>query len=187
MAARRRTVIKKHGSERKGRRSFDTAIEYGTVAAMATERTTRSGAARMRGLLLVAVAVIAGAIFEVAQCSAPLAKRPVFGMYTIHCEWRGRTVRSLIIYDYLTDSRPRFDPLTRALLNHMALKAARGELQRLGSIETRAEIDVLVFGRILPCRMAICATQFGNAGLVSLRPRPFTGNPPIDFVPPCRD
>jgi hypothetical protein len=35
----RRTAIKKYRSERKGRRSFDTAIEYGTVAMMATEKT----------------------------------------------------------------------------------------------------------------------------------------------------
>ena len=33
----RRTVIDK--AERKGRRSFDTAIEYGTVAIIATEKT----------------------------------------------------------------------------------------------------------------------------------------------------
>jgi hypothetical protein len=33
------TAIKKYRSERKGRRSFDTAIEYGTVAMMATEKT----------------------------------------------------------------------------------------------------------------------------------------------------
>jgi hypothetical protein len=35
----RRTTIKKYRSERKGRRSFDTAIEYGTVATIATEKT----------------------------------------------------------------------------------------------------------------------------------------------------
>ena len=35
----RGTAIKKRRSERKGRRSFDTAIEYVTVATMARERT----------------------------------------------------------------------------------------------------------------------------------------------------
>jgi hypothetical protein len=35
----RRTTMKKYRSKRKGRRSFDTAIEYGTVAITATEKT----------------------------------------------------------------------------------------------------------------------------------------------------
>ena len=35
----RRTTIKKYRSERKGRRSFGTAIEDGTVAIIATEKT----------------------------------------------------------------------------------------------------------------------------------------------------
>jgi len=35
----RRTTIKKHRWERKGRRSFDSAIKYGTVAIIATEKT----------------------------------------------------------------------------------------------------------------------------------------------------
>gem|GEM_PF-1145020 len=34
-----RTAIKKYRSERKARRSFDAAIEYGTAATMATEKT----------------------------------------------------------------------------------------------------------------------------------------------------
>jgi hypothetical protein len=33
------TAIKKYRSERRGHRSFDTAIEYGTVAIIATEKT----------------------------------------------------------------------------------------------------------------------------------------------------
>ena len=40
---RRRTAMKK--SERKGRRSFDTAIEYGTVAMVAREKTRTAKAA----------------------------------------------------------------------------------------------------------------------------------------------
>jgi hypothetical protein len=35
----RRTRLKKYRSERKGRRSFDTALEYGTVAIIGTEKT----------------------------------------------------------------------------------------------------------------------------------------------------
>lgn len=111
----------------------------------------------------------------------------MFGMFTIHCEWRDRAVRSLNIYDYLTDRRPRFDPITRTLINHMALKAATAELHRLGSAESAAEIDVLVFGRILPCGMKVCFTKFSNPSVVSLKPRLFTGSPPIDFVPACHN
>lgn len=143
------------------------------------------GAARLRILLLVAIVVIGGAIYEASRCYGPLAGRPVFGMFTIHCEWRDRAVRSLRIYDYLTDRRPRFDPITRALLNRMALAAARKELNRLGPIESRAEIDVLVFGRVLPCGLAVCAAQFSDPRVVSPKPRLFSGNPPVDFVQPC--
>ena len=35
----RRTTIKKYRWERKGRRSFDSAIKYGTVAIIGTEKT----------------------------------------------------------------------------------------------------------------------------------------------------
>ena len=35
----RRTLIKKYPSLRKGRRSLDTAVEYGTVVIIATEQT----------------------------------------------------------------------------------------------------------------------------------------------------
>jgi hypothetical protein len=38
MSRYRRTTIKKYRSGRKGRRSFDTAIEYNTVAMMASEK-----------------------------------------------------------------------------------------------------------------------------------------------------
>ena len=52
----RRTTIKKYRSERKGRRSFDTAIEYGTVAMMATDKTrTRRPTGGPRYLLQAAV------------------------------------------------------------------------------------------------------------------------------------
>jgi hypothetical protein len=146
-----------------------------------------TGAAGVRILLLLVIVVGAGAIYEASRCSGPLAGRPLFGTFTIHCEWRDRTVRSLNLYDYLTDTRPRFDPITRALINHMALKAARAELNRLGPTQSAAEIDVLVFGRILPFGMAVCATQFSNPRVVSLKPRPFTGNPPVDAVLPCRE
>jgi hypothetical protein len=37
--------MKKYRSERKGRRSFDTAIEYGTVAVVASEKTRTAKAA----------------------------------------------------------------------------------------------------------------------------------------------
>src|SRR5208337_1323523 len=47
----RRTTIKKYRSERKGRRSFDTAIEYGTVAMIATEKT-RTAKSAVRACLL---------------------------------------------------------------------------------------------------------------------------------------
>ena len=36
---RLRTAIKKYRSERKGRRAFDTALEYSTVGRMAAEKT----------------------------------------------------------------------------------------------------------------------------------------------------
>jgi hypothetical protein len=51
-----RTAIKK--SERKGRRSFDTAIEYGTVAMMAREKTrTAKPAVRATGLYVSVTAL----------------------------------------------------------------------------------------------------------------------------------
>jgi hypothetical protein len=37
--------MKKYRSERKGRRSFDTATEYGTVAMLAREKTRTANAA----------------------------------------------------------------------------------------------------------------------------------------------
>jgi hypothetical protein len=145
------------------------------------------GVARLRMLLLLATVVSAWAIYEVGRCSGPLAGRPVFGMFTIHCEWRDRTVRSLRVCEYLTAGRARFDPLTRALIYHMALRAAKRQLDRLGPIESRAEIDALVLGRVLPCRLAICATHFSNPTVMNLRPRLFTGNPPVDIGPACGD
>ncbi|MGD0228647.1 MAG: hypothetical protein ABSF71_40625 [Terriglobia bacterium] len=129
------------------------------------------GAARLRVLLLVAIVVIAGAIYEAGRCYGPWGERPAFGTFTIHCEWRGRTVRSLNICEYMTDRRPRFDPLSRALINHMAWKAAMAELNHVGSAETAAEIDVRVFGTVLPCGMEVLATEFTNPSVVSLKPR----------------
>ena len=53
----RRTTIKKYRSERKGRRSFDTAIEYGTVAMIATEKTrTAKSAVRATCFIVLHIA-----------------------------------------------------------------------------------------------------------------------------------
>lgn len=150
-----------------------------------TRRPFGSSAFRLRTLLVVVIVISAGALYETVRCSGPNVARPVLGKFTIHCEWRDHAVRSLNVYDYLTETRPRLDPVSRALINQMALAAARKELSRLGPIESRADIDVLVFGRVLPCGLAVCATQFSDPRVVSLKPRLFSGNPPVDFVPPC--
>ena len=139
------------------------------------------GAVRLRIWTIVAVVLGAGAIYEAGQCFGCWGSRPVFGMFTIHCEWRNRSVHSMSVYDYLTDTRPRFDPITRVLINHMALTVARKELNnRLGPVESRAEIDVQVLGRVLPCGMEVLAIEFTNPSVTSLKPRW-----PI-APPPCR-
>jgi hypothetical protein len=137
-----------------------------------------TGALRLRVLLLVAVAISGATIYEASRCSEPLGGRPVFGDFTIHCEWRDRTVRSLKIYDCLTHRRPRLDPISRALINRMALTVARQELSRLGTIETQAQIDIRVFGRVLPCGAAVLATEFTNQSAPNFKPRPPTERPP---------
>jgi hypothetical protein len=56
-------VIKKYRSERKGRRSFDTAIEYGTVAMVAREKT-RTAKSSVRASPLQTETVPRGEAFD---------------------------------------------------------------------------------------------------------------------------
>lgn len=151
-------------------------------------RLPGSSTFRLGTLLAVVIVVGAGAVYEGARCSRPCAERPVFGRFTIHCEWRERRVHSLSIYDYLTDTRPRFDPITHALLNRMALTAAKKELGHLGSVDTAAELDAEVFGSMLPCRITVFSTEFANPRALNLKPRSGTGKPPVDVDGlPCAD
>jgi hypothetical protein len=131
---------------------------------------------RFRTLFVVIIVASTGVLYQAVRCSGPIAARPVLGKFTIRCEWRDRTVRSLEIYEYLTDRRPRLDPISRTLINRMALTAAKRELGRLGSVDTAAEMDVEVFGSVLPCGAAVLSTEFTNPHVVNLRPRP--GRPP---------
>jgi hypothetical protein len=74
------------------------------------------------------------------------------------------------------------------LLNRMALTAAKRELGRLGSLDTAAEMDVQVFGGMLPCGLTVLSTEFANPRAVNLRPRAGTGNPPVDVNSlPCNE
>jgi len=52
--------MKKYRSERKGRRSFDTAIEYGTMAIVAKEKTRTAKAAVRATSLAIKVHGAAG-------------------------------------------------------------------------------------------------------------------------------
>jgi hypothetical protein len=143
-----------------------------------TRRPSWSSTFRLRTLLVVVMVISAGALYERVRCSGPIVARPVLGKFTIHCEWRDRTVRSLKIYDYLTDRRTRLDPISRTLINRMALTVAKNELGRLGSVDTAAQLDVQIFGSVLPCGAAVLSTEFTNPGVVNLKPR-LLGNPPI--------
>ena len=144
-----------------------------------TRRLSGSSAFRLWTLLVVVIVVGAGAIYEAGRCSGPLAGRPVFGDFTIRCEWHDRTVRSLNIHDLLTDRRPRLDPISRALIKRLALTAARQELNHLGTVETRAEIDIRVFGHVLPFGVAVLATEFTNPSAPNFKPRLLEQRPPI--------
>ena len=66
------------------------------------------------------------------------------------------------------------------LINRVVLTAAKKELSRLGSTDTAAEMDVQVFGSMLPCGATVFSTEFANPRVVDQKPRMGTGTPPVD-------
>ncbi|MGD0129010.1 MAG: hypothetical protein ABSF46_27075, partial [Terriglobia bacterium] len=74
--------MKKYRSERKGRRSFDTAIEYGTVAMVAREKT-RTGRAAFRATRCGGLAG-AGGKFQVVVAQRAQARD--FG-HAVRLQW----------------------------------------------------------------------------------------------------
>jgi hypothetical protein len=95
----------------------------------------------------------------------------VFGTFTIRCDWRDRHVHSLEVCEYMSRKKVQLDPLSSLAVRLMAGRKAAEVLNRLGSIETEAEIDVRVFGNVFPCRMELLSTEFSNPLAPNLKPR----------------
>jgi hypothetical protein len=75
-------------------------VEARAEGTLGSRRLPASGAARPKTLLLAAIAIVAGAVYEARPCSGPLAEGPELGMSTIHCERRGRPVYSASVHGY---------------------------------------------------------------------------------------
>jgi hypothetical protein len=73
-------------------------VEARAEGTLGSRRLPASGAARLKILLLAAIAIVAGAVYEARPCSGPVAEGPEFGMFTIHCERRGCPVYSASVY-----------------------------------------------------------------------------------------
>jgi len=90
--------------------------------------------------------------YELSRCSSPEGPWPIFGDYTIRCEWN-RGVRGVQVFELGTQREPR-NPITRHILRRLARPVAQQAIGPSGFAVATGEIQARAYGDILPCKMA---------------------------------
>ena len=104
-------------------------------------------------IALIGSALCAGAYgYSLWRCSAPEGLRPVFGDYTIRCEWN-RGIQKIEVFEAGTKHEPS-NPITRVMLRRLAAPVAVEAMRPIHFTVATGEIDTRAYGNLFPCKMA---------------------------------
>jgi len=110
--------------------------------------------------------------YSIWRCSSPFSTWPIFGDYTVHCEWNSG-IEKIEVFETGTKQESS-NPITRVVLRRLATPVALVAIGHIHSSVATVEIDARAYGNLFPCKM----TRYGWVKII----RPKEGPLPMGEV-----